>query len=99
MAELELVDRANWYELYRHKADGSHWRLGADEKYEQRFLVRIDDLAIWSTFDSSPLEKALLLERRGGLSHEVCIQQGCNERTLKGSAFCLNHTFERGVRK
>ena len=99
MSELELVDRANWYELYRHKSDGSHWRLDADDKYQQRFLVQIEDLANWSTFDSSSLEKALLLGRRGGLSEDTCIQQGCNERMLKGSAFCLNHTFERGVRK
>jgi len=99
MAELELVDRANWYELYFRKADGTHWRLDADDKYQQRFLVQIDDLANWSAFDSGPLEKSLLLERRGGLSEEACLQLGCGERSLKGSAFCLNHTFERGVRK
>src|SRR5437868_14126165 len=36
MTELELVDRANWYELYRRKGDGSYWRLNADDKYQQR---------------------------------------------------------------
>ena len=97
MAELGLVDRANWYELYKHKDDGTFWRLAVEGKFEQRFLVRIDDLTNWSMFDSGPLEKALLLHQRGGLTDEVCIQQGCSERTIQRSAFCLNHTFLSGV--
>jgi hypothetical protein len=99
MTELELVSRSNWYELYRRKADGSYWRLDADDKLQQRFLVQIDALETWPTYSSAPLEMALLIERRGGLSAEVCVQQGCPESVLKGSAFCLNHTYERGVRK
>lgn len=99
MAELEFVERANWFELYRRKADGSHWRLDADDKYQQGFLVQIESLEGWATFDASPLEKALLLEHRGGYADEVCVQQGCNGRTLRGSAYCLDHTFEHGVRK
>jgi len=99
MAELELVDRANWYELYRRKADDTHWRLDADDKYQQRFLVRIDELASWHTYDSSPLEKALLLDRRRGVGEERCLRQDCAQLVLKGLAFCLDHTFERGVRK
>jgi hypothetical protein len=99
MAELDFVERANWYELYRHKADGSYWRLDADDKYQQRFMVRIDELDSWDTFDSRPLEKALLLEHRGGISDEVCLQQGCSLNTIGKSAFCLDHTYERGVRK
>ena len=99
MADLEFVDRAKWYELYRRKSDGSYWRLDAADKCQQRFLIRIDNVKGWETFDSSPLEKSLLLARRGGLSNEQCVQQGCHELAVNGSAFCLNHTFERGVRK
>ena len=99
MQELELIDRANWYELYRHKSNGTYWRLDADDKYQQRFLVKIDALEGWSAFDSSHLEMSLLCNGRGGASTEKCIQMGCSELSLKGSAFCLKHTYERGVRK
>lgn len=68
MAALELVDQANWYVPHRHKADGSYWRLDADDKYQQRFLIRVDEHSAWATFDSRPLEKALQLEARGGLT-------------------------------
>jgi len=99
MQQLELVERANWYELYRHKSDGSYWRLDAADKYQQRFLVKIENLEGWSVFDSSQLEMSLLANRRGGVAAEKCIQLGCCEHTLNGSAFCLRHTYERGVRK
>lgn len=60
--------RPNGYVLYRHKADGSYWRLDADDKYRQPFLIRVDEPSAWATFDSRPLEKALQLEPRGGLT-------------------------------
>ncbi|WIT12121.1 hypothetical protein PFX98_00520 [Paucibacter sediminis] len=99
MEDLELVERANWLELYRRKSDDSYWRLTAAEKYEQRFLIRIENVQGWSSFDSAPLERQLLLERRGGLGKEACITQGCSQPVVLGSAFCLEHTYERGVRK
>jgi hypothetical protein len=99
MAELELVDRANWFELYRRNSDGSLWRLDVQNKYQQRYLVRIDERSGWENFDASIVEMTLLLEHRGGLGTSSCIQQGCTSPTVKGSAFCLSHTYERGVRK
>lgn len=99
LAQLEILDRAEWYELYRHKGDGTHWRLETEDKYQQRFLVRIDDIEKWKSFDSSPLEKGLLLESRGGLSSETCMWQRCDAPCLNGSAYCLDHTYEKGVRK
>jgi hypothetical protein len=99
MVELELHDRKNWYELYRRIEDGTHWRLDAEDKFQQRYLVQIDDTGSWDSFDSSALEKELLLERRGGVGADECICAGCSAPVLLGSAFCLNHTYERGVRK
>lgn len=68
MAALEFVDQGNGYVLYSHKADGGYWRLDADDKYRQRFLIRTDEPSAWATFDSRPLEMALQLEARGGLT-------------------------------
>ena len=96
MRELEFIDRKNWHELYRRPEDGTHWRLDAEDKFQQRYLVRIDDRQNWDSFDSSELEKQLLLESRGGLGAAQCVCAGCRVQVLLGSAFCLNHTYERG---
>lgn len=99
MEELELLERANWYELYRRTSDSTYWRIALADKYQSRFLIRIEDLNGWSTFDSAPLEQQLLLQSRGGLGKESCMVQGCSQLVVLSSAFCLAHTYERGVRK
>jgi hypothetical protein len=99
LPELELVSREGWYELYRRRSDGTYWRLDADDRYQQRFLVRIDNLNSWASFDSTGLEKTLLLEKRGGLSEERCLWKDCESLSVNGSAYCVDHTYATGVRK
>jgi hypothetical protein len=99
MTELELIDRKQWFELYRRRANGTLWRLDADDKYQQRFLICVDGVQDWWLYDARQLQEELLLERRGGLGAERCIWQGCSKRVLHGSAFCLQHTYDQGVRK
>ncbi|GLS13064.1 hypothetical protein GCM10007935_04920 [Hydrogenophaga electricum] len=99
LAELEHVAQADWYDLYRHKHDGSLWRVDREDKYQGRFIVRVPSLSDWESFDSSPLEKQLLLSARGGESEDRCLIAGCSAKAIKASAFCLEHTYERGVRK
>jgi hypothetical protein len=99
MSQLEFVERKDWYELYRRTTDHSLWRLDAEDKYQHRFLIRVDDGSEWWAFDARPLQEALLYESRGGLGSSKCIWQGCSEQVIKGSAMCLKHTYEQGVRK
>jgi hypothetical protein len=98
LAQMELLDRAEGHELYRRVSDDTHWRLDTEGK-QQRFLVRIDDPRNWKLFDSTPLEKALLLQSRGGMSSEPCMWQRCEASSINGSAYCLDHTYEKRVRK
>lgn len=99
LAELEQVAQADWYDLYRRRRDGSLWRVDHEDKYQERFIVRIPSVLNWESFDSSPMEKQLLFSTRGGESEERCLVAGCSSKAIKGSAFCLEHTYERGVRK
>ncbi len=99
MAQLEFLERADWVELYLRKHDDTLWRLDTYDKFQQRYLVRIDDRSKWQDFDASGLEKGLLFESRGGLSKELCLWNGCSAAALKSSAFCLDHTYAQGVRK
>ncbi len=99
LAELEHIAEVAWFELYRRKEDGSFWRIDREDKHQERFIVRIESFLDWESFDSSSLEKQLLLSTRGGESQERCLVAGCSSRAIKASAFCLEHTYERGVRK
>jgi hypothetical protein len=99
LASLELVAEESWRQLYRHKTDGTYWRLDTEDKFQERFLVRIEDPSSWSSFDATSLEKSLLLSNRGGLASEKCLMGGCAQRVIVGSAFCLDHTYAQGVRK
>jgi len=99
IAELERVAQANWHDLYRSRQDGSLWRVDREDKCQERFIVRIPSLLNWESFDSAPMEKQLLLSTRGGESQEQCLVAGCSSNAIKGSAFCLEHTYERGIRK
>jgi hypothetical protein len=99
LSELELVARANFFELYHRKADGSYWRLDMADRYQQRFLIRIAQPDSWAKFDASALEIALLLSHRGGLASGACVQLGCNAAPLQGSAFCPDHAYAQGLRR
>ena len=99
LSELELVARANFLELYHRMADGSYWRLDVADKYQQRILIRLARQEGWAEFDTSELEKALLLKQRGGLGTGACVWRGCSAAPLHGSAFCLDHAYAQGLRK
>ena len=99
VAEVELIASNDRYELYRRKSDSTYWRLDSQETFQQRFLIQLDQPETWTSFDSSPQEKQLLLERRGGTSSEQCRWQDCGAAVLVGSAFCVDHAYEMGARK
>jgi hypothetical protein len=96
---LELVERHGWYSLYQRRSDGSYWRLDQEDKYQGSYIVRISIPETWRTFDATHLEKQLLLAQRGGLAAERCLVAGCASTAIRKSAFCLDHTYERGVRR
>jgi hypothetical protein len=52
--DFELVNSWSWYELYKHKEDGSFWRLDKWDKYQNQYFVRINDVDNWKSFDITP---------------------------------------------
>lgn len=96
--DFDLIDRAPWYELYKSRLDGSLWRLDEADKYQERFLVRIDTATSWSTYDASPLQIALL-ERTRGLGEERCTMKDCGQLALNKLAFCATHAYGIGIRR
>jgi len=99
MAELELIDSIDWYDLYKSNIEGTYWRIAKVDKYQTRYLERIDCIVNWEKCDTTELRKQLLIENRGGLTVESCRYTGCGISAVKGSAFCVDHTYGMGVRE
>jgi len=94
--ELEKVETKNWFTLFRAPVDNSYWRIEAWDKYQQQYLLRIDDLENWDTIDSTELQKKLLQNNRG-VSEDECAWKGCSKPSLKGLAFCVDHAYNQGL--
>ena len=99
LAALEFIQHGETANLYRHKHTGEFWRLDSREKFDTRYLTRVPGEQRWQEYDATEAEKALLFKHRGGEATDRCRWSGCASNAIKGSAFCLDHTFQMGVRE
>ena len=95
------IDRDSWLELRKcHNCatlwvvDG--WSWGAEEG---RMAFRAKNETEWQEIATVEKRKELLLESRVGVTGEICIKAGCEERALAGVALCLDHYYELGWRR
>src|SRR5680860_323487 len=98
-SEFELIDRKDWYILYRSKTDNSYWRLDESDKYQERFFVQLESIEKWTEFNDNTLRIELLKKSRG-LSNKKCIWKDCDKTALNNLVYCEHHAFnEMGIRK
>jgi hypothetical protein len=64
-----------------------------------QFVARIPPGVKWEAFDASPLQKQFLIQSRGGLTEDECQWFGCQGKTVKGVAYCVEHLYETGARE
>jgi hypothetical protein len=96
----KIVARENWRELLRCEICGTHWRIDAADKYQERFAWKVGTFRPdWATPDFPDQEKALLLQRRGGEIDEKCVWLRCEKRKVRGVAYCIDHLYATGARK
>jgi hypothetical protein len=98
-SRTEKVAIGNWVRLHRCIHCGQLWRLDEWDKYQTRFAVRIASFEGWQDFDATPLQKAILVQARGGLADARCIWSGCDKPQVKGVAYCADHLFQTGARE
>jgi len=96
----KIVEQANWRELLQCHACGKYWRIDAADKYQERFAWKIGSYrSDWALPDFPGLEKALLLQHRGGETNEKCVWLGCERNRALGVAYCIDHLYATGTRK
>ena len=97
--EFELIDRKNWYILYRNKTDNSYWRLDEWDKYQEQFFVRLESTENWTEYDDQKLRMKLLKKHRG-TTDQICSWKDCDNNALTEMAICEFHAYtEMGLRK
>jgi hypothetical protein len=99
IGHLEKLETGNWVRLCRCRECGQHWRVNEWDKYQVQFAVKITDVPQWKEFDSTPLQKRYLLEKRGGVTDEIYNWAGCGQHRVKGVAYCVDHLYETGARE
>lgn len=98
-SEFELIDRKDWYRLYRNKKDNSYWRLDEWDKYQEQFFVRLESIENWAAYDDKELRIELLKQNRG-TADVKCTWKDCQKKALTDMAICEFHAYtEMGLRK
>lgn len=98
-SDFELIDRKDWYRLYRNKKDNSYWRLDEWDKYQEQFFVRLESTENWTSYDDKELRMELLKQHRG-TTDKKCTWKDCDRKALTDMAICEYHAYtEMGLRK
>ncbi|MFQ5684849.1 MAG: metal-binding protein [Candidatus Binatia bacterium] len=96
---LEKIEVEGWVRLMQCSRCGQYWRVDQWDKYQTQFAIKLVRPDKWKEFDSVPLEKEFLVKARGGLTDEKCMWASCNQRRVKGVAYCVDHLYATGARK
>ena len=99
--EATLVELAvgNWVKLFRCSDCKQLWRIDGWDKYQTQFAAKVPSIEAWEMYDSTALQKQLLLQSRGDLSDGICSWARCGKPAVRGVAFCIDHLYETGARK
>ena len=96
---LELIDSTPSYDLYKCKRCKQFWRINNLDKFIHQFVIKLQDDENWENEDFSDVEKEFILDYRGGKGDEECMKYGCENKVVKGTAYCIDHLYELGVKK
>jgi hypothetical protein len=99
MGHLEKLKTGDWVSLCRCRECGQHWRVDDWDKLQVQFAVKISDTSRWEEFDITHLQKQYLIEKRGGLTEEICNWVDCSKHRVKGVAYCVDHLYATGTRE
>jgi hypothetical protein len=96
---LRKVADGPWVELKQCTTCGQLWRIDVWDKYQVRFVAKIESELDWASVDTVSLQKELMLASRGGLGDSKCVCMGCDNQVVKNMAICIEHLYETGNRR
>jgi hypothetical protein len=93
---LDLIDTKDgeWLKLYRCSICGQYWQFDLADRLQVNLAIKIDEPCNWQDFNDKPARLQHLIDSRSGLSEEICVMTGCQDRALKTLAHCPAHAYE-----
>ena len=94
VANFEKLETSNenWAELFKCNICEQRWvvQVGAemDREYNYAFKTEVPTL---NAFDFQKANFDLEAHKHGGFSNDICMFLGCEQKALKGIAFCPKH--------
>jgi hypothetical protein len=79
------------FHLFRCPSCGSFWIV--DDVTRGPMAVRAASAIEINSFDERPYRRDLMIAWHGGLTENKCLFAGCDNRTLKGIVFCVDHQY------
>ena len=77
-----------WVNLIKCPDCEQHWQIDEWDKYQTGLAIKIEKPDCWKTYNDKKVRINFLIQNRGGPSDELCRWQGCNNKALKGLAYC-----------
>jgi len=95
---LDQLDVGEWALLMQCKLCKQLYKVDVWDKLQTIYAVKIPLKENWKVFEADHLIKERIIKNRGGLTQGDCAWINCNEKQVKGSAFCVNHIYSSGTR-
>lgn len=94
---FEMIKASDWRALLKCPVCGQLWSVDEWDKYQVQLAVKLPDANTWK-LDDTDRRKAFLLRSRGGYDAGTCFRAGCEAKSIKGSAYCVDHSYAVGMR-
>jgi hypothetical protein len=91
------IKAANWLKLMRCPDCHQLWCVSEWDKYQVLYALKIENEETWESENESLIKEKMMLNR-GGIDGVKCLWQKCALNALKGSAYCVDHLYNTGVR-
>ena len=91
-SDFELIEKKDWFSLYRSKLDSSFWRLDEWDKYQEQFFTRIESVENWIEYNDFEL-RIQWLEKSRGTAVRKCSWENCDRSALANMAICAYHFY------
>jgi len=89
-----------WVNLIKCPNCEQHWQIDEWDKYQTGLAIKIENPDCWKTYNDKKVRINFLIQNRGGPSDELCRWQACNNKALKGLAYCPMCAYDEiGIRE
>ena len=95
---MDDIDFKDWLLLKQCRDCRQLWIVDEWDKYQSLYATKVQSEINWKESDRDSLIKEQIIINHGGLADDSCMWAGCKNRQVKGSAFCIEHMYEQGIR-